>query len=189
MPLSSHTTDHPLEFNVYDLYVLKQIWILWQAQFLILCKYWLINPSNLPMSWIRQLFSSNKWQYCDTEKSSNSPRSPRAKPWAPSDLSFCLPRCCVIRKKSVPWTEGPWDHALHPRWLWLLFRYLSGLGTQEALAQGIDFVWISSQPHPLLYKALRAFVYHVETERTSLAGPLPPAFVGAQQGSIYKSRA
>ena len=74
MPLSSHTTDHPLEFNVYDLYVLKQIWTVWLAQFLILCKYWLINPSNLPMSWIPQLLSSNKWQYCDTEESSNSPR-------------------------------------------------------------------------------------------------------------------
>ena len=73
MPLSSHTTDHPLEFNVYDLYVLKQIWTVWLAQFLILCKYWLINPSNLPMSWIPQLLSSNKWQYCDTEAPSNSP--------------------------------------------------------------------------------------------------------------------
>ena len=74
MPLSSHTTDHPLEFNVYDLYVLKQIWTVWLAQFLILCKYWLISPSNLPMSWIPQLLSSNKWQYCDTEAPSNSPR-------------------------------------------------------------------------------------------------------------------
>ena len=81
------------------------------------------------------------------QKSSKSPRSSRAKPWAPSDLSFGLPRCCVIRKKSVPWTEGPWDHALHPKWLWFLLRYCSGLGTQEALAQALTSCGF---PHSLI---------------------------------------